>query len=185
MGMSLMRANNLRLGVSERANCDPPWAWTANHRALVEAMLRQHGSTVGSFLVRMGVPAKDIEARIARVFLEAHRRGGCPPIGASSAAWLAAIALDVVEVGLTRASGAMPESIPEFLLMLQPLARAMFILFEIDRETSVSIAAAFGLSVEEVRERIHQNQRTFRRAHRDLGSETAPAPILEPLSDVG
>jgi hypothetical protein len=183
--MSVMRARNLRLGVSERADVDPPWAWAANRRALVEAMLRKHGSSVGSFLVRMGVPSKDIEARIARVFLEAHRRGGRPPVGATSAAWLAAIALDVVEVAMTRASGAIPASIQEFLLMLQPQARAIFILFEIDRETSLSIAAAFDLSVEEVRERIHQSQRTFRRVHRDLDSEPAPAPILESISDVG
>jgi hypothetical protein len=183
--MSVMRANNLRLGVSERANLDSPWTWTANHRPLVEAMLRKYGSAVGSFLVRMGVPSRDVESRIARVFLEAHRRGGCPPVGATSAAWLAAIALDVVDVAMTRASGSVPQSIHEFLLMLQPQARAIFILFEIDRETSVSIAAAFGLSVEDVRERIHQSQRTFRRAHRDLDSEPAPASVLESLSDVG
>jgi hypothetical protein len=170
--MSVMRAKNLRLGVSERADLDSPWTWNANRRAVVEAMLRKYGSAVGSFLVRMGVPSTDIEARIARIFLEAHRRGGCPPVGATSVAWLAAIALDMVEVAMTRASGSEPQSIREFLLMLQPQARAIFVLFEIDRESSVSIAAAFGLSVEDVRERIHQNQRTFRRAHRRSGFGT-------------
>jgi DNA-directed RNA polymerase specialized sigma24 family protein len=182
--MSVMRARNLRLGVSERADADPPWAWTANHRALVEALLRKHGSFVGSFLVRMGVDERDIESRIARVFLEAHRRGGNAPVGASSAAWLAAIALDVVETGMTRTSAAVPETIHEFLLLLEPEARAIFILFEIDRESSRSIAAAFGFSVDDVHERILTSQRAFRRAHRDL-EEPAMAPALTAVPEVG
>src|SRR6478609_6313485 len=115
-----VRARNLRLGVSERADVDPPWAWTAGHRAIVEAMLRKHGSVVGSFLVRMGVDPREIETSIARVFVEAHRRGGCPPVGATSPAWLAAVALDVVETGITRGLGPVPDSIPEFLQLLEP-----------------------------------------------------------------
>jgi len=183
--MSVMRARNLRLGVSERAEVDPPWAWTAGHRAIVEAMLRKYASTVGSFLVRMGVDPREIETSIARVFVEAHRRGGCPPVGATSSAWLAAVALDVVETGITRGFGAVPDSIPEFLQLLEPEARAIFVLFEIDRETSRSIAAAFGLSVEDVHERIAENQRTFRRAHHEVESELVTAPALEALPEVG
>src|SRR5258708_556163 len=109
--MSVMRARNLRLGVSERADVDPPWAWAAGHRAIIEAMFRKYASVVGSFLVRMGVATIEIDTSIARVFVEAHRRGGCPPVGATSAAWLAAIALDVVETGITSASGSTPESV--------------------------------------------------------------------------
>jgi RNA polymerase sigma-70 factor, ECF subfamily len=182
--MSVMRARNLRLGVSERADVDPPLAWTAGHRAIIEAMFRKYASVVGSFLVRLGVATRDIDASIARVFVEAHRRGGCPPVGATSAAWLGAIALDVTETGITRVPPSAPDSIQEFLLMLDPGARAIFILFEIDRETSRSIAAAFGLSVDEVHERILQSQRIFRRAHHDVAAEPAE-PALEALPEVG
>jgi DNA-directed RNA polymerase specialized sigma24 family protein len=201
--MSVMRAKNLRLGVSERADIDPPWAWTAGHRAIIEAMFRKYASIVGSFLVRMGALANEIDASIARVFVEAHRRGGCPPVGATSAAWLAAIALDIVDdaakshpfgcspgaptggTGMTFALRSPPESIQDFLPILEPEARAIFILFEIDRETSRSIAAAFGLSVEDVHERIVQSQRTFRRAHGDVAAEPSGAPALEALPEVG
>jgi hypothetical protein len=182
--MSVMRARNLRLGVSERADVDPPWAWTAGHRAIIEAMFRTYASVVGSFLVRMGVATREIDAGIARVFVEAHRRGGCPPVGATSAAWLAAIALDIVETGITRAFGSPPDSIQEFLQMLEPEARAIFVLFEIDQETSCSVAAAFGLSVDDVHERILQSQRTFRRAHHDVEAETS-TPALQALPEVG
>jgi hypothetical protein len=183
--MSVMRARNLRLGVSERADVDPPWVWTAGHRAIVEAMLRKYGSAVGSFLVRMGVDPREIETSIARVFVEAHRRGGCPPVGATSEAWLAAVALDVVETGITRALESPPASIQEFLLVLEPEARAIFVLFEIDRESSRSIAAAFGLSVEDVFDRILQSQRVFRRAHQDIEAEPLSSPALEALPEVG
>jgi DNA-directed RNA polymerase specialized sigma24 family protein len=180
-----VRARNLRLSVSERAEVDPPWAWTAGHRAIVEAMLRKHGSMVGSFLVRMGVDPREIETSIARVFVEAHRRGGCPPVGATSEAWLAAIALDVVETGITRALGSPPDCIQEFLLLLEPEARAIFILFEIDRQSSRSIAAAFGLAVDEVHERIHQSQRIFRIAHQDVETEPLGVPAMAALPEVG
>ena len=152
--MSLMRAKSLhgRVGTGGRRSA-VGLDWRAIGR-MVEAMLRKYGSTVGSFLVRMGVDSKEIETRIARVFVEAHRRGGCPPVGATSRG--------VAFSGRARRGrdrnhpriGRAPESIREFLLLLNPEARAIFILFEINRETSRSIAAAFGLSVEEVHERI-------------------------------
>ncbi len=192
--MSVMRARNLRLGVSERADVDPPWAWTAGHRAIIETMLRKDGGIVGRFLLRMGVAASEIDAGMVRVFVEAHRRGGIPPAGATSAAWLAAIALDRLDapttssagsMGATRAAGSPPESIAEFLQMLEPEARAIFVLFEIDRETSCSIAVAFGLRVEDVHERIVQGQRTFRRAHHDVEAPAAMAPAMAALPEAG
>lgn len=192
--MSVMRARNLRLGVSERADVDPPWAWTAGHRAIIEAMLRKDGGVVGRFLLRMGLAASEIDPGMVRVFVEAHRRGAIPPAGATSASWLAAIALDVLDdpakgsargTGAARAAGSPPESIAEFLQMLEPEARAVFVLFEIDRETSRSIAAAFGFRVEDVHECIVQGQRTFRRAHHDVEAPAAAGPAMNALPEVG
>ena len=71
--MSVMRARNLRLGVSERADVDPPWAWTAGHRAIVEAMLRKYASTVGSFLVRSDSAGISVERTWDHLGLRASR----------------------------------------------------------------------------------------------------------------
>jgi hypothetical protein len=162
--------------VSEKADVDPPWAWTADHQASVESMLRENADKVGSFLVRMG--ARVIDANVARVFVEANQRGACPPAGTTQSAWLAAIALEGVEVE-AKVSLAPPDSIRHFLLMLEPTTRAVFILFEIDGETSRAIAVALGLSVEAVHEQIAEGQRCFRRAFDDVRAQPAgPRSLL-------
>jgi len=156
-----------RVQVSEE-----PSGWTAFDRAMTEVVFRQHAPFVAGFLARLGVPARHVDDEVVRVFAEVHRRAACAPTGSSSKAWMGALALHCAlrrfhlsRVDLAVGADAPEPTIVEFLQTLDPELRAIFVLFELDGESSESIGAAFGMSLDGVHERLHAGQRAFRRAY--------------------
>jgi RNA polymerase sigma-70 factor (ECF subfamily) len=151
---------------------------------MTEALYRQHAPFVAGFLARLGVASRHVDDEVLRVFGEVHRRSGCTPPGASMKAWLGAITLrsatrryhiGKVELPPPGVDGPSEPSIEEFLFSLEPELRAIFVLFELEGESSEAIAAAFGLTLERVHARLHEGQREFRRAF----ACDAPAPSVE------
>src|SRR5437764_1072856 len=111
-------------------------SWRAFSRASAS---RRDTSTTKSF----ASSRKCIAARPVRRALPARKRGWPPSLrGAARRYSLARIEL--------AASGGEDPTVGEFLQMLEPELRAIFILFELEAEASESIAAAFGLTVEAV-----------------------------------
>jgi RNA polymerase sigma-70 factor (ECF subfamily) len=143
---------------------------------MTEALYRQHAPFVAGFLERLGVPARHVDEEVLRVFAEVNRSAACAPGSATLKAWVASIALGIasrrIEVAkkkhVSSGAGCNPDdlSLGEFLMTLEPALRATFILFELEGEPSESIAAAFGLLVEEVHERLRLGQLEYRRAYR-------------------
>jgi RNA polymerase sigma-70 factor (ECF subfamily) len=172
-------------GTFQEQVSEESFAWTAFDRAMTEAMYRQHAPFVAGFLARLGVGARYVEDEVLRVFTEVNRRAACVPAAASPRAWVAAVALrgaveryHLEKLDVADDSVVEEPSIGEFLLTLEPELRAIFVLFELERETSESIAAAFGTSVETVHERLHAGQRAFRRAY-GLADAPASTPAVE------
>jgi len=161
------------------------FAWTAFDRAMTEAMYRQHAPFVAGFLARLGVAARYVDDEVLSVFTEVNRRAACVPAAASPRAWVAAVALrgaveryHLEKIDVADDCVAEDPSIGEFLLTIEPELRAFFILFELEGETSESLAAAFGVSIESVHDRLHAGQRAFRRAY-GLGEASASSPSVE------
>jgi len=153
---------------------------------MTEAIYRQHAPFVAGFLARLGVASRYIDDEVIRVFSEVHRRAACAPTAASTKAWVAAVALRIagrryhlgkVELAAAEGQASRDPSVDEFLQTLEPELRAIFILFELEAEPSESIAAAFGLTLETVHERLHEGQREFRRAYGVC--DAAPARSVE------
>jgi RNA polymerase sigma-70 factor, ECF subfamily len=151
---------------------------------MTEALYRQHAPFVAGFLARLGVAARHVDDEVLRVFAEVHRLSACAPGSASMKAWVAVIALrsatrrfhlSQIDLPAAGADGSSDPSIERFLFSLEPELRAIFVLFELEDESSEAIAAAFGLTVETVHARLHEEQREFRRAYRC----DAPAPSVE------
>jgi RNA polymerase sigma-70 factor (ECF subfamily) len=151
---------------------------------MTEALYRQHAPFVAGFLARLGVASRHVDDEVLRVFAEVHRRSACAPAAASMKAWVGAIALrsasrryhlGKVELPPPSLGGSSEPSIEEFLFSLEPELRAIFVLFELDGESSEAIAAAFGLTLETVHAKLHEGQREFRRAF----ACDAPAPSVD------
>jgi RNA polymerase sigma-70 factor (ECF subfamily) len=179
-----MRARKLRGAMYQDQISEDSFAWTAFDRAMNEALYRQHAPFVAGFLARLGVAARHIDDEVVRVFAEVHRRAASTPSAASSKAWVAAVALrgaarryPLARIDLA-ASGGEDATVREFLQTLEPELRAIFILFELEAEDSESIAAAFGLTVEAVHERLHAGQREVS-ARYGLLDGPASAPSVE------
>jgi RNA polymerase sigma-70 factor (ECF subfamily) len=151
---------------------------------MTEAIYRQHAPFVAGFLARLGVAPRHIDEEVIRVFAEVHRVAALAPAAASMKTWVAAIALRSageryhlakVEAPVSDDGQASRDlSVGAFLRTLEPELRATFILFELEAEPSESIAAAFGLTLETVHERLHEGQRAFRRAY-GLCDASAPS----------
>jgi len=170
-----MRERKLARGTHQELVTEESFAWTAFDRAMTEALYREHAPFVAGFLARLGVAPRYVDDEVLRVFAELHRRAACAPSAASTKAWLAAITLRgakrrhplaKIVLPVVAADGAPYDpSVEEFLLSLEPELRAIFVLFELEGETSESIAAAFGLALDIVHEKLHEGQREFRRAY--------------------
>lgn len=151
---------------------------------MTEAVYRQHAPFVAGLLARLGVPARHVDDEVQRVFSEVHRHAACAPSSASSKAWVAALAVRSAMRRFHLASvaldpGVQDPSVGEFLLTLEPELRAIFILFELEAEPSESIAAAFGLTLEAVHDRLHAGQRAFRRAYGLVEADVPPPSVEE------
>lgn len=169
----------------EEQSPEESFAWTNFDRAMTEAVYRQQAPFVAGFLARLGVARRSIDDEVMRVFGEVHRHAACVSSAASSRAWVASLALrgavrrhalGKIALPVGAAGGAAYDpSIDEFLRALEPELRAIFILFELEAEPSESIAAAFGLTLETVHERLHAGQHEFRRAYGLVEGATSPA----------
>jgi len=178
----------LRKSTYQERSVEAPIAWSAGERAMTETLFRHHAPFVAGFLTRLGVAPSSLDQTMSRVFAEVHRRGACPPNAASPVAWLGAIALRCVAnrdaaaarraPAIDPAAGDPLPSLQEFLQTLDLELRAFFVLFELEAENSESIAAAFMLPLDKVRERIREGQYEYRRAHGAL--EPTAGPPSEP-----
>jgi RNA polymerase sigma-70 factor, ECF subfamily len=149
---------------------------------MTEALFQTHARFIAGFVARFGVTADEIDETVLRVFVETNRRGSGPPPPATPAVWLAAIALQIVgnDKAAAHGGGRVPATVHDFLWTLDPELRALFILFELEGETPHAIAAAFGLSLDVLHEKLRANQRDFRRAFGDADQPAALALSMRP-----
>jgi RNA polymerase sigma-70 factor (ECF subfamily) len=171
-----------------------------------ETLFKRHARFVASFLYRLGVRGPDIDDAVQEVFLAAHRRGGYRPGVASPTTFLARLALEanlsrrrrqgrwetarseeVARAALGR-SPADPaqafvarqaaERLQASLDAMDAPHRAVFILFELEGESSESIAAGLSIPVGTVHSRLHAARRAFRTsaARSGLRDEGGPDP---------
>jgi RNA polymerase sigma-70 factor (ECF subfamily) len=153
-----------------------------------------HASFVRRFVCRMGVSPHDLEDITQEVFLIAHRQGGYVDKGARPTTWLAEIALRVTlahqrakrrgkahegsDVEAVAAGGPTPfdsvaagESLARVQNALDTLDadhRAIFVLFELEGESSEAIARALQLPVGTVHSRLHYARKTFQKRYERL-----------------
>lgn len=167
-------------------------------------LFRAHAAFVASFLVRLGVPAGELDDLVQEVFIVAHRKGGYVRGPAQPRSWLASIALRIAQAGrrarLTRnaresthpdwdavaAGGGDPgvrlearrsvERVQRALETLPVDHRAALILYELDGESCESIAAVFEVPIGTIYSRLHSARRRFLEAYGGLDEAPASRP---------
>jgi RNA polymerase sigma-70 factor (ECF subfamily) len=171
-----------------------------------------HAPFVARFLARLGVPRADVDDRVQEVFLTAHRLGGFTPDRGRATTWLAAIAIRIASTArrtlrrrheeqddeaLTQqlAPGADPHERAEVseslarvnraLAALDIDQRAVFVLFEVEGETSEAIALGLGVPVGTVHSRLHRARKDFQRAYDRITKERSAVPRLHPRPQEG
>lgn len=172
-----------------------PRELSAEPRIPAEELFRQHAPWVTRFLARLGAEPSNVEDLVQEVFLVAHRKGGYIPGAASPKTWLADIAQHVkATANRTRRrrreqtdEGALsaaihPSASPydraasneglariqSFLDALSEEQRTVFILFELDREPLVAIAAGLGVPLGTVCSRLDTARQSIRKAYEKL-----------------
>lgn len=179
-----------------------------------EQLYLEHASFVASFAHRLGVEGADVDDLVQEVFLVAHRKGGYVEGPATARSWLGAIVVrvastarrtrtrrredyDPVALEQTRSRAGSPADaleVSQALLRVQraldELAdehRAVFVLYEIEREPCASIASALGVPIGTVYSRLHHARDRFRTAHAGLvraeHGETGSEPLRRTGSD--
>jgi len=169
-------------------------------------LFRRHAAFVARFLVRYGIPVRDVDDVLQEVFLVAHRHGGYHPGPAKPTTWLATIAMRLAATyrqkartrSFQQAAGHVIEAArsdaptPELtvaidgemarlhaaLQALPPEHRLAFILFELEGEPCSSIAAATGVPVGTVHSRLHFARKRLRQAL--AGVRTTPLTAEDP-----
>jgi RNA polymerase sigma-70 factor (ECF subfamily) len=154
-----------------------------------ETLFRRHAAFVASFLHRQGARAADLDDLVQEVFMMAHRKGGYRPGPASPTTFLARLALEAhlthrrrsvrfreaqhEDVG--RHGSAPPPRAPDcsvalheaahqleqVLERMEPAARAVFVLFELEGQACEAIAAGLGIPLGTVYSRLHAARKTF------------------------
>ena len=165
------------------------------------SLYRSHAPFVASFLSRLGVDRHDLDDAVQEVFLVVHRRGGYEQGAAQPQTWLAEIALRVAShLRRTRRRRAWetesvnderrdPHTPFEALEAARSLARvqqaiaalpleqgAVFILYEIERESCESIAAGLAVPIGTVYSRLHVARRSFLKVYERLTADARRAP---------
>jgi RNA polymerase sigma-70 factor (ECF subfamily) len=161
-----------------------------------EALFREHAGYVASFAHRLGVPRDDVHDLVQEVFLVAHRKGGYEQGAAQPRTWLCAIAVRLARKSHRERARRDPsdtpyiETAPAFeqspsarletqrslelvqraLDTLDIEHRAAFVLYEVERESCESIAAALEVPVGTVYSRLHNGRKRFLAAYEALGS---------------
>ena len=171
---------------------------TTMTRIPAEDLFRQHAPWIARFLARLGAEPSSVEDMVQDVFLVAHRKGGYIPGAASPKTWLADIAQHVkstanrtrrrrreqVDPGALAAAvhrspspyeiAASTEGLARvqgFLDQLSEDQRAVFILFELEHEPLVAIAAGLGVPLGTVCSRLDTARQSIRRAYEKLESD--------------
>jgi RNA polymerase sigma-70 factor (ECF subfamily) len=168
---------------------------TTRARTPADVLFRSHARFVASFVFRLGVSAEAVDDVVQEVFLTAHRRGGYEDGPAQPTTWLAEIALRVVSThkrglrrkrtesneealsaAVSRAAG--PDDTAEQRETLRRVEaalgaipierRAVFILFEIEGESTDAIAEGLGIPAGTVHSRLHKARREFQEAYEGL-----------------
>lgn len=168
-----------------------------------ETLFRRHAPFVARFLMRLGIGSAEVDDLVQEVFLVAHTRGGYVPAGAKATTWLAQIAVHIASNARRKrarraanhedasvsglASPGDPQSrlaaaqaltrVREALDALDIDHRAVFVLFEIEREPCDAIAAGMGIPVGTVYSRIHKARAVFREEYQRVAGTPAYPPI--------
>jgi len=159
-----------------------------------EALFRAHAPFVASFLQRLGSPRGEVEDLVQEVFLVAHRKGGFVPGSGQPRTWLGAISVHVAQsarrsrrrleargttdselVELATSPRPDPAQSLETQRALQRVQaaldtldiehRAAFVLYELEKESCDSIAAAFDVPVGTIYSRLHHARKRFLEAY--------------------
>jgi RNA polymerase sigma-70 factor (ECF subfamily) len=166
-----------------------------------EALFRQYSPFVARFLARLGAPRAEIDDLVQEVFLIAHSRGGYLPAGAKPTTWLAQIATNLARnlrrkrdrraVDHDQSVSGLPspadlqariaavqalERAQEALEAMDVDHRAVFVLFEIEREACDAIAAGLGVPVGTVYSRLHAARALFREHFQRFAGTPAHPP---------
>lgn len=176
-----------------------------------ETLFRRYAQFVAAFLYRLGTPPSDVNDLVQEVFMIAHKRGGYRPGATSPKTFLARISLEAKLAnqrknhrwskshGIDLASetvGDTPET-PEQALALEraarklqraldtmePEARTVFILFELNGETCESIADGLDLKIGTVYSRLHYARKRFFAAVR--GTDSQKVSQITPVAKRG
>ena len=158
------------------------------------SLFRAHSTFVCSFIERLGIRAPTSHDLVQDVFLIVHRKGGYRAGAAKPRTWLAGIALGVVRNHRrrmqTRTRGAVllhpdaqerhtgPDSLCEradarralsrvkrALDALDEDQRVVFMLYELEGQSTSAIAAGLGIATGTVYSRLHTARKAFRKAY--------------------
>jgi RNA polymerase sigma-70 factor, ECF subfamily len=160
-----------------------------------EELFREHAGWVARFLTRLGADRHEVDDLVQEVFLTAHRKGGYIPGAASPKTWLAEIAqfarstasrtrrrrreeandgaLASAEAGAASPydRAASTEGLARVQRLLETLSeeqRAVFVLFELEREPLAAIAAGLGVPLGTVCSRLDAARKSVRQAYDEL-----------------
>jgi RNA polymerase sigma-70 factor (ECF subfamily) len=156
-----------------------------------ETLYRRYAQFVTSFLYRLGARGADLEDLVQEVFMTAHRKQGYLPGAASPTTFLARLALEARHAARRRSSRwlraqdedlssaslafgpASPErslatreaaqQLEKILQSIEPGARAVFVLFELEGQSCDAIAAGLDLKLGTVYSRLHSARKVFQR----------------------
>lgn len=163
-----------------------------------EELFRQHAGFVTRFLACCGVPAEHIEDAVQEVFLVVHRNGGYRPGIAKPTSYLGNISFyaaskyrsrervasrwrsdDAVEYVASETASPMREAqvqqdVRRLRLALDRLPddlRTTLLLVELEGESCLSVAGAFGCPVGTVYWRLHQARKKLQSALKSIDAE--------------
>jgi RNA polymerase sigma-70 factor (ECF subfamily) len=170
-----------------------------------ETLFRRHATFVASFLHRLGAHKAELDDLVQEVFMAAHRKGGFRPGPASPTTFLARLALEARLASQRRnlrfrgaqnsdlggqVLGRPPhapdrnfwlqqaaQQMERVLSHMEPGARAVFVLFELEGQSCESIAAGLDLKVGTVYSRLHVARKVFAaKVARDVAND-APGRV--------
>lgn len=166
-------------------------------------LFRRYSRYVAAFILRMGVPQRDLDDLMQEVFLVAHKNGGYTPGPAKPTTYLSNIAFKAVVThrrkartrGFVQADdervshAASTEGTAEqrqahqqrlalldrVLACLDDDKRAIFVMTELQGETVVAAAESLGINLDTAYSRVRAAKKRFREAALALNAEQTDA----------